>query len=375
MSGYESPENQTPAQRDKDAKKASRRSKIARDPVVVAGNAIFTVLVVCGLLAFAAFHYGNRWLNAPGDVASDTTVMIPRGSGSNQIGAILQENGYIDNPRFFNIAVILEGARGKMKAGEYRIPANASVKNILDLLVAGKVVEHTLTFAEGLTSQQIVQRLLDEPVLIGSISQIPLEGSLLPETYKITRGDSREGVLARMEEAQQKLLEALWEKRPADLPVKNPRELVTLASIVEKETGVASERPHVASVFINRLKKGMRLQSDPTIIYGIVGGKGSLGRSLTRTDISTPTPYNTYTIPALPPGPIANPGRASLEAVIKPLPSNDYFFVADGTGGHVFAETYAEHQRNVVKWREIEKNRGAAAVEDAKENGADAASE
>jgi UPF0755 protein len=339
--------------------KSRKRSKYARDPVVVAGNAVFSVLLVAALIAFVSFHYGSAWLNNPGPLQRDTLIMVPRGSGTNEIADALYKNGAIDSPRFFKTIVVLKKARGKLQAGEYNIAAHSSIKTILDMMVEGKVVEHTITLPEGLTSEQIVQRLRDEELLSGSISQIPVEGSLLPETYKVVRGTPRESILSRMEEAQQKLLDALWEKRNPDIPVKTPRELVTLASIVEKETGLAAERPRVAAIFINRLKKGMRLQSDPTIIYGLVGGHGPLGRPILRSEISKATPYNTYIIPALPPGPIGNPGRASLEAVAQPLQTQDLFFVADGSGGHVFAETYADHQRNVLKWREIEKARSS----------------
>ena len=337
--------------------KKRNRSKVARDPVIVAGNAIFSVLVVIALAALIGFHYGNVWLNNAGPLQQDTLVMVPRGSGTGDIAEALYKSGAIDSTRFFKIAVVVKKARGKLQAGEYRVPARANVASIIDMMMAGKVVEHSITIPEGLTSEQIVQRLMDEELLTGNISQIPAEGTLLPETYKIVRGTSRESILARMEEAQQKLVDNLWANRAEGTPVRTPRELVTLASIVEKETALAAERPRVAAVFVNRLKKGIRLQSDPTIIYGLVGGKGSLGRPILRSEISKATPYNTYVIAALPPGPIGNPGRAALEAVARPLSADDLFFVADGTGGHVFAKTYEEHQRNVARWRDIEKAR------------------
>jgi UPF0755 protein len=212
-----------------------------------------------------------------------------------------------------------------------------------------------MTIPEGLTSEQIVQRLLENDILSGNIREMPREGSLLPETYKFTRGMTREQIIQRMQQTQRRLLQEVWEHRSADLPLKTPEQLVTLASIVEKETGRPDERTRVASVFVNRLKQRMRLQSDPTIIYGLVGGKGTLGRPIMRSEIDQPTPYNTYVIDGLPPGPIANPGRASLEATANPARTKELFFVADGTGGHAFAETLDQHNRNVARLRAFER--------------------
>jgi UPF0755 protein len=240
------------------------------------------------------------------------------------------------------------------------------VQDVINTIVEGKVVQHQLTIPEGLTSEQIVQRLLDIDILSGNIREIPREGSLLPESYRFTRGTPREQVIRRMQEAQRKAVQEAWDRRAPDLPLKSPEELVTLASIVEKETGKADERPRVAAVFANRLKQRIRLQSDPTIIYGLVGGKGTLGRPIQRGEITKPTPYNTYTIPGLPPGPIANPGRAAIEATANPAKTRELFFVADGTGGHAFSETLSEHQKNVGKLRAIERQpaNDAADVDD-----------
>jgi UPF0755 protein len=206
-----------------------------------------------------------------------------------------------------------------------------------------------------LTSEQIVARLSQNQIFSGTIREIPREGSLLPETYKFPRGTSREQVIQRMQQAQKRVLAEIWERRTPDVPVKTPEQLVTLASIVEKETGKPDERSRVAAVFVNRLKQKMKLQSDPTIIYGLVGGKGTLGRPIKRSEITQPSPYNTYVIEGLPPGPIANPGRASLEAAANPARTRDLFFVADGTGGHSFTETYEQHQKNVARLRTMEK--------------------
>jgi len=223
--------------------------------------------------------------------------------------------------------------------------------------VEGKSVLHSLTFPEGLTSTQIVERLLRDEILSGEVREIPKEGTLLPETYKFTRGMTRTQLLDRMAQEQARTVKEIWERRSAELPISSPQEMVILASIVEKETGKADERPRVASVFINRLNKQMKLQSDPTIVYGLVGGKGTLGRPILKSEIESATPFNTYVIPGLPIGPITNPGKAALEAVANPSRTKDLYFVADGTGGHAFSETLEQHNRNVLKWRQIEAER------------------
>jgi UPF0755 protein len=245
-------------------------------------------------------------------------------------------------------------AREDLKAGEYEFKAHSSMRDVVATIVEGKVVAHQVSLPEGLTSQQIVARLLQDDILAGDIKEIPREGSLLPDTYNFARGISREQMIQRMQQAQQRLLREVWDHRSPDLPVKTPEQLVVLASLVEKETAKPDERSRVAAVFVNRLKQKMRLQSDPTIIYGLVGGKGTLGRPIMKSEIEQPTPYNTYVIDGLPPGPIANPGRASLEAAANPARTRELYFVADGTGGHVFAETYEQHQRNVTRLRSIE---------------------
>src|SRR6185436_7019445 len=199
-----------------------------------------------------------------------------------------------------------------------------------------------------------VQRLVENETLAGNIRDIPREGTLLPETYRFTFGTTREQMIQRMRQAQQRAVQEIWDRRASDLPIKTPEQLVTLASIVEKETGKPEERTRVAAVFVNRLRQKMKLQSDPTIIYGLVGGKGSLGRPIMRSEIEQPTPYNTYVIDGLPPGPIANPGRASLEAAANPARTKEIYFVADGTGAHAFAENLAQHQQNIAKLRQFE---------------------
>jgi UPF0755 protein len=221
--------------------------------------------------------------------------------------------------------------------------------------VSGRSVLHAITFPEGLTSQQIVDRLNADMVLTGDVAEVPSEGSLMPDTYKFTRGQTRQQIIEQMERAQEKAVAEIWSRRSPDLPIATPQELVTLASIVEKETGRADERPRVAAVFINRLRQGMRLQSDPTIIYGLFGGVGKpSNRPILQSDLDKPTAYNTYQVDGLPPTPIANPGKAALEAVANPSRTNDIYFVADGSGGHAFAATIEEHNRNVARWRRIE---------------------
>jgi UPF0755 protein len=248
-------------------------------------------------------------------------------------------------------------ANSKLKHGEYRFAKNASMHDVLETIVSGKTVQHITTVPEGLTSEQVVARLMENDVLTGNIGEIPREGSLLPESYKFVRGTTREDVIKRMQEAQQRAVAEIWERRMQGLPIQTPEQLVILASIIEKETGKPEERTRVAAVFVNRLKQRMRLQSDPTIIYGLVGGEGTLGRPISRADIAQPTPYNTYVIDGLPPGPIANPGRASLEAAASPARTRELFFVADGTGGHAFSTTYDQHLKNVARLRGIERER------------------
>jgi UPF0755 protein len=233
-------------------------------------------------------------------------------------------------------------------------------------------VQHAITIPEGLTSEQIVARLSDNDIFAGSVREIPREGTLLPETYKFPRGTTRDQVIQRMQQTQKRVLAEIWERRNPDVPIKSPDALVTLASIVEKETGKADERSRVAAVFVNRLRQKIKLQSDPTIIYGLVGGKGTLGRPIKRSEITQPSPYNTYVIEGLPPGPIANPGRASLEAAANPARTRDLFFVADGSGGHAFTETYDQHQKNVARLRTLEKQIQNDTVEPAEDTAAPA---
>ena len=330
-----------------------RRSRRARNPIVIAGNALLTVVFVVTVSVGVAFVIGKQRFDLPGPLAEAKMVNIPRG-GIRDTADLLMREGVIDQPYLFMAGALLYKARDDLKYGEYQFSRNASLRDVVETIIEGKVVQHTLTLAEGLTSDQIVQRLLENDVLSGNVREIPREGTLLPETYRFTRGTTREQMIQRMQQAQRRAVQEIWERRMADLPIRSPDQLVVLASIIEKETGKPEERTRVAAVFVNRLKQRMKLQSDPTIIYGLVGGKGSLGRPIQRNEIDQPTPYNTYVIDGLPPGPIANPGRASLEAAANPARTKELFFVADGSGGHAFADNYEQHQRNVARLRAIE---------------------
>jgi UPF0755 protein len=323
-------------------------------PGLEAFSGFLTFLLILGVISGFGLVLANHNLKQPGPLASDKVVLIAQGADVPDIIEQLQTQGVIESPALFNLALFVEGNRSKLKAGEYQFKQNASLQDVIDTMVQGKSILHMITIPEGLTSQQIVDRLRDDEVLAGDVHETPREGSLLPETYKFQRGASRDQLLQKMARDQKQLLDEIWKRRSADLPITSPYEMVTLASIVEKETGKADERPRVAGVFINRLRKHMRLQSDPTIVYGIVGGQGALGRPLSRAEIDKPTAYNTYQIDGLPPGPIANPGRAALEAVANPSRTRELYFVADGTGGHVFADSLDSHNRNVQHWRQIE---------------------
>ncbi|NNM72613.1 endolytic transglycosylase MltG [Enterovirga aerilata] len=321
-------------------------------------------VMTLGLVIAAALVFGlltlERQVEAPGPLAQDKVVLIPKGTGTSEMAELLAREGVITSPNLFELYAYLNRSKGQLKAGEFQFKAGTSIEDAIDTLIQGKAIQHALTIPEGLTSEQIVARLRDNELLTGTINEVPREGTLLPETYYFERGTSRQQLINKMQAEAREALVKAWAKRAPDLPIKTAPELVILASIVEKETGRADERPRVASVFLNRLAKRMKLQSDPTIVYGIVGGKGTLGRGILRSEIERATPYNTYVIEGLPPGPIANPGRAALEAVANPLKTRDLYFVADGTGGHAFAETLEQHNRNVARWRQIEKAREAA---------------
>jgi UPF0755 protein len=333
-----------------------RRSERARNPFVIVGNAIITIVLILMLGGGAVYVYGRQMLDAPGPLKEEKFVNIPARSKTRDIADTLQREGVIDiGPWAFIGGVFALKASSDLKPGEYAFQKRASLRDVIGTIVEGKVVQHAVTIPEGLTSEQIVGRLSENDIFAGSVREMPREGTLLPETYKFPRGTTRDQVVQRMQQTQKRVLAEIWERRNPEVPVKTPEQLVTLASIVEKETGKPDERSRVAAVFVNRLRQKIKLQSDPTIIYGLVGGKGTLGRPIKRSEIQQPSPYNTYVVDGLPPGPIANPGRASLEAAANPARTRDLFFVADGTGGHAFTETYDQHQKNVAKLRTMEK--------------------
>ena len=320
----------------------------------MAGNAVFTVLILMAIAGAVLFAVARHSFEAAGPLETEKVVNIPPRLGIRDIADVLVKENVIDSWLPFMVSALLVKTHDELKAGEYQFSKQASLHDVINTIVDGKVVQHQITVPEGLTSEQIVQRLLETEILSGNIKEIPREGSMLPESYRYTRGNPRDQLIQRMQQAQSRIVQEVWERRMPDLPLRTPQQLVTLASIVEKETGRADERTRVAAVFVNRLKQRMKLQSDPTIIYGLVGGKGTLGRPILRSEIEQPTPYNTYVIDGLPPGPIANPGRAALEAVANPARTKELYFVADGTGGHAFSETLDQHQRNVARLRALE---------------------
>jgi UPF0755 protein len=328
-----------------------RRSSgaVRRSRILLAGAAI--AVVVTGLFGvLAAVGPGP-----PARSGAFTEVQLPRGAGVTGVAANLKAAGVIRSEMVFQVLARVTGAGRSLKAGEYAIPSRASAISILADFEAGRTIVRKVTLPEGLTSAMVVRELQAVPWLTGDV-QVPEEGTLLPETYRAERGDSRQSVLDRMRTEQQSLLDRLWASRVPGLPLATPQEAVILASIVEKETGVRDERRRVAGVFINRLRMGMRLQSDPTVIYAVSRGE-PLGRGIRASELASRSPWNTYAYSGLPPTPIANPGRASLEAALNPMETREVYFVADGTGGHAFAETLEAHNANVARWRQIERQR------------------
>ncbi len=333
--------------------------RVSRWAARLIGSLLALALMLAAVGALGLYFLDRR-LSEPGPMpatgAQETVVLLERGQGLSAISAKLERAGVIRSAFLFKLGVLKEGAERDLKAGEYAIPAAASMNAIIQLLREGRVVLHRLTIPEGLTTAQALRLVAADPVLGGEVGEPPGEGTLLPDTYLFSRGETRGALIQRMTEGRAAFLERAWASRAQGLPFDSPEEAVILASIVEKETGIASERPRVAAVFINRLKRGMRLQSDPTIIYGLTAGE-PLNHGLRVSEIARVTPYNTYQIDGLPPTPICNPGREAIAAVLNPPDTKDLFFVADGTGGHAFAATEAEHRKNIAKWRAIEKSR------------------
>ncbi len=366
------PKSATEVLRPEPGVQPPKRSRKARSQVVVFMNFIMSLLVFLAVGAGLAAYYGKAQFDAKGPSSDAATFVVKRGASMGDVASQLASRNLISDARIFRYGAKVLDQEKDLKAGEYEFKAGASMRDILANLVSGKSILHSLTIPEGLTVQQILARIGEDEVLTGGMpAEIPAEGSLLADTQRFSRGTTRTEIVQKLMNDQKKLVEEVWARRAPNLPVKDINEFVTLASIVEKETGKSDERPRVAAVFINRLNQGMRLQSDPTIIYGIYGGLGKpANQPIRRSDIDKVTAYNTYQIDGLPPTPIANPGKAALEAVANPSQTNELFFVADGTGGHVFAATLEEHNENVARWREIE----AKAVEDAeKANAAGAA--
>ena len=315
----------------------------------------FLVLVVLCVIAAGAWVW-TAW-DASGPAAragAETVILVPAHSRTRDIAQMLQDKGVIRQAIFFEVDARLKGVAGRLKAGEYAIPSSASMGRIASILVEGRSIQHKLTAAEGLTSEMIWKLVRADPVLVGDAGEVPAEGSLLPETYLFTRGETRAELLAKMARAQDKVIQDLWGSRAEGLPFQSPRQAIILASIVEKETRLPQERPHVASVFINRLRKGMKLQTDPTIIYDLTRGY-PLGRGIKQSELMAATPHNTYVIDGLPPGPICNPGKDAIAAVLNPQASADLYFVATGKGGHAFAATNDEQARNVAAYRAFER--------------------
>jgi UPF0755 protein len=391
----------------------------------VAANAI-TFLMVALFLTGGLIMWGKAQYDAPGPLTQAVCVQVESGSNMRRVSKNLADQGAVSSAAIVRIGADYEEKTGQLKAGSFLVEPEATMQEIVDVITRGGAstcgteivyrigvnrvsvqvreldpatnrfaelaqftpgtdevpaeytetrdqadVRFRIAVAEGVTSWQIVNALSGMDILEGTVAETPAEGSLAPDSYEVRKGDDRAALITRMQSAQETLLAAAWEARAEDLPINSPEELLTLASIVEKETGVAEERRQVASVFVNRLNQGMRLQTDPTVIYGITRGEGILGRGLRRSELRGETPYNTYVIPALPPTPIANPGRASLMAAAQPDETPYIFFVADGTGGHAFAVTLDEHNRNVAEWRKIEAERGAAAAGNASTGGND----
>ncbi|PWJ85215.1 UPF0755 protein [Pseudaminobacter salicylatoxidans] len=348
-----------------------RRSRASRNQFVVFLNFLLSIIVLVVLAGGAAVYFGKREFEGRGPTMVDQTFLVKPNTGVQDIADQLERRGLISDSRIFRLGVRAYGNDSALKAGEYEIKAGASMHEVMELLKSGKSVMYSLTIPEGLTVEQAFERIAHHEALSGDMPAAqPAEGSLATDTQRFTRGATRQSIIDKMLAHQKQMVDDIWARRAPDLPLADINEFVTLASIVEKETGRADERPRVAAVFLNRLKKKMRLQSDPTIIYGLFGGKGRpADRPIYQSDIDKPTAYNTYQINGLPPTPIANPGRAALEAVANPSQTDELYFVADGTGGHVFAKTLDEHNQNVARWRAVQKKQAEEAAKAAAEGG------
>ena len=320
------------------------------------------ILIAAGLLVVllaGAALFAVRAYDAPGPLQVADVVMVPRG-GLDQVTDVLVQEGVVSSGFALRTAAMITRGQGAVHAGELEFPAAASLRQVLEVLRTARPVQHRLTIPEGLTAAQVAMLLDRAPALEGDPA-LPEEGRLLPETYAYERGTARATLVERGRIAMDRALERNWAARNPAVPLNTPRDALILASIVERETARPEERPRIAAVFLNRLRQRMKLQSDPTVVYGASGGAGVLEHGLTRADLERADPYNTYRNVGLPPGPISMPGLASLRAVTQPADTDDLFFVADGSGGHAFARTIEEHTRNVAHWREVERARQAVA--------------
>jgi UPF0755 protein len=319
-------------------------------------NIISSLIGIGVIAAVGIAYYLYASFTGPGPSTEDKSLVIPKGAGVAEIAGLLKSENVIEDARIFQLGVRLLSDGKPLRAGEYLFPKGVSARGAMNIMIAGKSITHRLTIPEGLTVREVLELVSAEPLLDGPLPpERPAEGTLLPETYQFLRGESRASMIARMRAAMTEALAEEWKKRNSDVLVKTPEEAVTLASVVEKETSKAEERPRIAGVFYNRIRKGMPLQSDPTVIFAVTRGERKLDRRLTYDDLKIDSPYNTYLVQGLPPGPIANPGRDSLRAVLQPMAHKELYFVADGTGGHAFATTLDEHNKNVANWRKIQK--------------------
>jgi len=312
--------------------------------------AIASLLIV---IAAGAIGYSYYLFTKPGPLNRTASIVVPKGVGLDRVTRELTKAKVIENPLIFRLWVQALGAGKRIKAGEFRFPRNVSQREALRIVIEGKTVLRRFTIPEGLTTWQILERVRLVQGLSGDVTLKPAEGTLMPDTYLFAKGETRDQVIRRMQAAMTKALDKAWASRAPGLPIRNKQQALILASIVEKETGKKAERSRIAGVFINRMRKGMRMETDPTVIYGLTEGKGPLGRRLLFKDLKNKHKWNTYLHRGLPPTPIANPGRAALRAAIRPMKHDELYFVADGTGGHAFAKTFKEHKANVRKWRKI----------------------